>query len=255
MTPVQLAVVGLAAAAAGFVNALAGGGTLISFPVLTAVGLPAVSANVTSAVALCPGYLGATLAQRRDLEGQRSRIRTLLPVAAVGGLCGAVLLLHSGEAAFRAIVPYLILLASALLGAQAWIRNQLTRRQRGPASDDVSVLRAAVPIAAASVYGGYFGAGLSVLVLAILGVMVDDSLIRLNAVKQVVAFTVNLTAVAFFVFSGHVAWTAALAMSVAALAGGALGGRVAASVRPGTLRLAVSVVGVTVALVYLVRQQ
>src|SRR5689334_1922411 len=115
MTAAGLGVAALAAAGAGFVNALAGGGTLISFPTLTALGLPPVAANVTNSVALCPGYLGAAFAQMNDLSRQAGRLRALLPAGAVGGLAGGLLLFATGDAAFRALVPYLILLAALLL--------------------------------------------------------------------------------------------------------------------------------------------
>jgi uncharacterized membrane protein YfcA len=123
-------VIALAALAAGLVNALAGGGSLISFPTLTAVGLPAVVANVTNTLALSPGYLGATLAQRDQLQGQRQRILLLLPAAALGGLTGGLLLLGSDEALFRRLVPWLILAGSLLLAAQEPLRAWLLRRKR-----------------------------------------------------------------------------------------------------------------------------
>jgi uncharacterized membrane protein YfcA len=103
------------ALAAGAVNALAGGGTLITFPLLTAVGLPAVAANVTNTVALCPGYLGGTLAQAKDLKDQKRRLWILVPASIIGGVVGGILLLNTGEKLFRDLVPWLILLASALL--------------------------------------------------------------------------------------------------------------------------------------------
>src|ERR671929_401877 len=117
MSILQYLLVGLAAVAGGLVNALAGGGTLITFPVLTAIGIPAVAANVTNTVALCPGYLGATIAQANDLRGQERRLWLLVPAGIVGGVIGGILLLNTGERVFRAIVPFLILLASVLLAA------------------------------------------------------------------------------------------------------------------------------------------
>ena len=118
----------LAALAAGIVNALAGGGTLITFPMLTAVGIPAVAANVTNTVALSPGFFGGTYAQRNDLAGQKGRLWLVLPVSILGGVFGGFLLLRSGEKLFRDLVPYLILLASLLLAAQDSIRAWLTKR-------------------------------------------------------------------------------------------------------------------------------
>ena len=253
MSPIDFVLVGLAAAAAGAVNALAGGGTLISFPALMAVGIPAVSANVTNTVALCPGYLGATLAQARDLRGQKRRLRLLLPAAVAGGVLGGILLLETGERLFRALVPFLILLASALLALQeplrAWVLRRTGKAEAGAGAEKW----AALPVGLAAVYGGYFGAGLSVIVLAALALMLADSLTRLNALKQSVALSVNVAAAVFFVFSGKVVWPAALLMAVGALAGGALGGRLAGRLSPAALRWAVVAVGTVIGLAYLVR--
>jgi hypothetical protein len=244
----------LAAVAAGAVNALAGGGTLITFPTLLAVGVPAVAANVTNTVALTPGYLGATLAQGRDLVGQRGRLWMLLPAAVVGGVGGGLLLLGTSERMFREIVPYLILLASALLAAQkpvrAWVQRRLPDAAAGPARWHEA--RALVPIGLAAVYGGYFGAGLSVIVLAVLALALDDTLTRLNALKQAIAFATNTAAAVLFVFSGKTVWTVAGVMAVGAVAGGVLGGRLASRVEPETLRRAVVAIGVVVGVVYLV---
>ena len=243
----------LAGLAAGFVNALAGGGTLISFPMLTAVGVPAVAANVTNTVALCPGYLGATLAQLKDLRGQSRRLWLAVPAGVAGGILGGWLLLNTGERVFRAMVPYLILLASGLLAVQEPMRAWLLRRAWQTGRRSASEFWAALPLGLAAVYGGYFGAGLSVIVLAVLGLAIDDSLTRLNAVKQATALSVNLAAAFFFVFSGKVVWLAALAMAAGALTGGALGGRLAGRIKPGTLRRVVVVTGIAVAVIYLVK--
>jgi uncharacterized membrane protein YfcA len=256
MNELDYLLIGLAAVAAGAVNALAGGGTLITFPMLTAVGLPAVAANVTNTVALCPGYLGATLAQARDLRGQERRLRLLVPAAVLGGILGGILLLNTGERIFRMLVPFLILLASGLLAFQDQLRAWVFRRPKdaGTAVSGATDERwAALPVAAAAVYGGYFGAGLSVIVLAVLGLVLDDSLTRLNGLKQAISFSVNTAAAIFFLFSGQVVWPAALVMAGGALAGGALGGRLAGRIRPIVLRRVVVSIGVIVAILYFVR--
>jgi hypothetical protein len=252
LSALDLALAGLAAVAAGVVNALAGGGTLITFPTLTALGLPAVAANVTNTIALAPGHLGATLAQKRDLAGQRARVRRLVPAALLGGLVGGLLLLLTTERVFRHLVPWLILLASALLAVQERVRAWLLRRL-GVHTHASHEAWAVLPVFLASIYGGYFGAGLSVIVLAALGLLIDDSLTRLNATKQAIGFAANGAAAVLFLFSGQVHWVAALVMAVAAVAGGAAGGRLAGRVRPATLRLVVVTVGVVVGLIYLVR--
>lgn len=238
---------------AGAVNSVAGGGTLISFPVLTAIGIPPVAANITNSVALCPGFVGGILTQRRDLTGQKALMRTLLPAAAFGGIVGGVLLLHSGDRAFRAIVPFLILAASALLAAQDHVRRWMTRRGGGTSHLSLEGARAAVPVAIAAVYGGYFGAGLGVILLATLGVFIDDSFTRLNALKQTLAFSANLGAALFFLFSGKVLWDVALIMATGAIIGGSIGGRFASRVSPRALRRVVVALGLVVGLVYLVK--
>jgi uncharacterized membrane protein YfcA len=245
--------IGLAALAAGAVNALAGGGTLITFPTLTALGLPAVAANVTNTVALCPGYLGGTLAQVKELRGQGRRLWLVVPAGIIGGLCGGVLLMLTEERMFRALVPFLILLASGLLAVQGPVRAWVVRRAARSGSGPGSEAFVALPVGLAAVYGGYFGAGLSVIILAVLGLSLEDSLNRLNACKQAIAFAANIAAAVFFVFSGKVVWPVALVMAAGALIGGALGGRLAGRVKPAVLRWMVVGIGVLVAVIYLVR--
>lgn len=249
---IDLILVVLAAVAAGAVNALAGGGTLITFPMLVAVGVPAVAANVTNTVALCPGYLGATFAQMKDLRGQEQRLRFLVPASIVGGIVGGVLLLNTGERLFRDLVPYLILLAAGLLAVQGPVRAWLVRR-RGTGAGHPSEAWAMIPVGLAAVYGGYFGAGLSVIVLAVLGLVLDDTLTRLNALKQAISFSVNIAAAIFFLFSGQVLWLVALVMAVGALLGGVLGGKLAGKIQPSVLRWLVVTIGIVVAVIYLVR--
>jgi uncharacterized membrane protein YfcA len=252
LTPIDFLMLTLAAVAAGAINALAGGGTLITFPMLVAVGVPAVVSNVTNTVALCPGYFGGTLAQWNDLRGQKQRLWLIIPASIVGGVLGGVLLLQTGEKLFRDLVPYLILLATVLLAVQDSVRAWLTRRMAAGEGLKLEKLTW-LPVGLASIYGGYFGAGLSVIVLSALGLTLEDNLTRLNALKQAVAFTVNIAAAIFFIFSGKVLWPAAAVMAVGALIGGVLGGRLAGKVKPSTLRWMVIGIGVVVAIIYFVR--
>jgi uncharacterized protein len=252
LTPLDFLLAAFAALVAGAVNALAGGGTLITFPMLVALGVPAVSANVTNTVALCPGYLGGTLAQKKDLQGQGKRLWFVLPAAIVGGVLGGFLLLQTGEKLFKDLIPYLILLASGLLAIQDPVRAWLARRMgqaQGSGLEKLSWL----PVGLASVYGGYFGAGLSVIVLSALGITVNDSLTRLNAIKQAIAFAVNVAAAVFFVFSGQVVWSLAIVMAAGALIGGTLGGKLAGKIKPSTLRWTVVIIGVIISIVYFVK--
>jgi hypothetical protein len=255
LTLADLLLIAAAAVAAGMVNAIAGGGTLISFPALMAVGVPAVSANVTNTVALVPGYLGATFAQAKDLKGQERRLRLLVPTAVLGGLAGGLLLLNTSEKLFSALVPWLILLACGLLASQERVRRWVVTRsgQRDGSAGGQESAWVILPVFAAAVYGGYFGAGLSVIILAVLALVFDDTLTRLNGLKQALAFSTNVAAAAFFVFSGRVVWEAAAVMAVGALIGGALGGRLASRIQPTTLRRVVVSIGVVIALIYLVK--
>ncbi len=253
MEPFGFVFAALAALAAGFVNALAGGGTLISFPVLTAIGIPPVAANMTNAVALSPGYFGGTWAQWPDLRDQRRRLALFAGVGVLGGVLGAVLLALSSDRVFSFLVPFLILGASILMALQdrlrAWIKARAERLGRPSGGD----WQAAPFIGLASVYGGYFGAGLGVILIATLGLVLDDTLTRLNALKQAISFAANLAATVFFIFSGKVVWPIAAVMAVAALAGGALGGHLAGRVKPEVLRGIVVGFGLVVSAVYFVR--
>jgi uncharacterized protein len=253
MNEIEYLLVGIAAVGAGVVNALAGGGTLITFPTLVALGIPPIVANVTNTVALVPGYFGATMAQMSDIRGQVRRLWWAIPAGVVGGLLGGMLLLNTGEKVFRTLVPFLILLASGLLAVQDPLRAWLVRRAARAGSRHPAEAWAALPVGVAGIYGGYFGAGLSVIVLAVLGLVVEDNLTRLNALKQAIAFSVNIAAALLFVFSGKVVWPVALVMAVGALIGGALGGRLAGRIKPATLRRVVVTIGTLVGLIYLVR--
>jgi uncharacterized membrane protein YfcA len=245
----RFALAGGAAVVAGVANAIAGGGSLITFPVLIAGGLPAVSASVTNTIGMLPGYLGGTLAQRRDLAGQRAHIVRLLPAGAVGGVIGAVLLLHTGEAAFAMIVPYLILFSALLLAAQDRLRGWLVAHVEGGHSEAWAI----VPVGLAAIYGGYFGAGLGVMVLAALTVVIRDSLTRLNAIKQGVSLSCNVAAAVRLVFSDQVDWPIVEVMFLGSLAGGTLGGAIASRIPPGILRWTVVVLAVIVGVGYLIK--
>ncbi len=244
-------VAALAAFGAGGVNAIAGGGTLISFPTLVALGAGRVSANVTNTVALCPGYFGGALAQRSQLSGQRPRLVRLSIAAGLGGLTGSALLLATGEAAFTKLVPWLILMACALLGGQNYIRKWLgigTRPHGAPSAIGVGATYVV------SIYGGYFGAGLGIALLAVLGLVIDESLPRLNALKQVLALVINVVAAGFFLGSGRVLWSLVAVMAPMSLLGGLVGGKLVSRVKPATLRAVVVTYGTALALYYLLRK-
>ena len=242
----------LSAVGAGIVNAIAGGGTLITFPTLIALGLPAVSSNITSTVALCPGYLGATFAQRKDLVGQKKRTLYLLPAGAAGGIMGGFLLLNTSEKLFVQLVPYLILTASLLLALQEPVRRLIIKKTNNKKSKGILSL-SIVFVFLSAIYGGYFGAGLSVIVLTALGITINDSLTRLNALKQFISFSVNISAAVFFLFSSSVILTAAIIMIFGSLLGGFIGGKIAAYIKPQILRIIVVIAGIIIALIYFIK--
>lgn len=245
--------VGFTAIVAGVINALAGGGTLITFPTLLAIGIPPITANVTNTVALCPGFIGGILAQLKDLSGQRRRFWIFLSASAAGGVIGGVILLRTGERAFQALVPYLILLASCLIAVQGLIRIWLLRRSIKQDAKPKSEIWAVLMVGLAAIYGGYFGVAMSVVVLCLLGWMINDNLTRLNAIKQTVAFGANGASAVIFIFSGKVVWLIALVMAVGALIGGTLGGRLAGRIKPDTLRWTVVSIGIVLAIIYFTR--
>jgi uncharacterized membrane protein YfcA len=234
---------------AGAVNAVAGGGSLISFPALLAAGYPSVAANVTNSVALLPGYFGGSVAYRAELGEQRGRIRALLPTVFLGAAAGSALLLVSPAAVFEAIVPWLILGACALLALQPKAA-QLAQRH-GPGELSGAALHAA--LFGATLYGGYFGAGLGIVTLALLGVLLPDDIQRLNALKGLIALLVAIVSAGAFALFGPVVWDAALIVGVTCLAGGFAGVRVARRLSAQLLRTVVIVYGVAVAIAMMVR--
>jgi hypothetical protein len=223
---------------AGALNAVAGGGSFITFPALVFTGVPEVTANATNTVALCPGSLASVWAYRRHFHNIPGlSVRTLTAVSVLGGAIGAVLLLQTTNEAFRVIVPWLLLFATVLFAFGHWIRAQIQRFVTiGPIS--VLVIQLAVAI-----YGGYFGGGIGILMLAMLSLFGLKDLHGMNAIKTLQAGCLNAVAVAIFIAGNQVAWTQALVMAVAAVAGGYWGARAAQRLDPRLLRVVISLVG------------
>jgi uncharacterized protein len=252
MDLINFCIIALGGFAAGFVNAIAGGGTLISFPILVAVGIPAIPANVTSTVSLSPGYLAASFAQLKDLKNKKSLLLICLPIASIGGIIGGILLLNTGEKLFGTMVPYLILIASALLAIQEPLKKFLDKHKlSSKKAKRVSILFI-LSIMLASIYGGYFGAGLSVIVLAVLAFSLDETFTKLNALKQAIGFAVNLFTSVFFIFSGKVVWMAVLFMATGSIAGGWAGGKTAGKIKPVLLRYVVVLLGIAISIFYFI---
>lgn len=251
MTIIDLIILTLASFLAGIVNAIAGGGTLITFPALTALGIPALIANVTNTIALSPGYLAGALAQRKELFGQKRILWILLPVSLAGGLAGGFLLLRTGERSFRELVPWLILFATILLILQPLIRKWIGRLQEG-SHHRISVYWIFLFLLPAAFYGGYFGAGVSVIIIAILGVVINDTMNRLNALKQVIAFVINVATALFFIFTTSFNWTIVIVMATGSILGGMTGGRIAGMINPRVLRLTIIVIGFILSVIYFI---
>lgn len=236
-----------AAFAAGAINAVAGGGSLISFPALIAAGYPAKTANVTNTVALWPGYASGSLAYREELGRQKSRLLAL-SVASIGGaLAGSIILLATPSSAFEAIVPFLILFAIALLAFQEPLSRFALTHRLGAGDDGRVPFALQLATFGNAIYGAYFGAGLGIITLAFLTILLPDDIQHSNALKGMLSLIINAVAVAWFALFGPVEWAPAAVMAVGAIAGGYLGVGVARKLGRVWLRYAVIAYGLVVA--------
>ncbi|WP_459548876.1 sulfite exporter TauE/SafE family protein [Nocardia sp. X0981] len=244
MTWLEMLAVFGAGIAAGGINTVVGSGTLITFPVLLAIGLPPVTANVSNTIGLVPGSLSGAIGYRRELAGQRARVLRYSSASLLGAAVGAVLLLTLPEGAFTAIVPVLIIAALVLVVAQprlsAWVRRRQRESDSVPAHGGPLLL---ATIFGTGIYGGYFGAAQGVLLLALLGVFVHDELQRLNAVKNVLALLTNGLSAVIFIVIAEVHWTVVALIAAGAIIGGQLGAKVGRRLPPTALRAVIVVVG------------
>jgi uncharacterized protein len=229
---------------AGAINAVVGSGTLVTFPTLLAFGYAPVTANVSNNIGVLPGSITGAIAYRRELRGQRARVQRLAVGSVLGGAAGALLLLELPASAFDAVVPVLILLGCVLVIAQPWLSSRVAQRPHSVTHGGPLLF---VTVFATGVYGGYFGAAQGVLLMAFLGIFLNEDLQRLNATKNVLAGLVNAVASIIFVVVSHVAWGAALMLAIGSTAGGHLGGTLGRRVSPPVLRGFIVVVGVTAA--------
>jgi uncharacterized protein len=245
MTLLESVAVIVAGLLAGTINAVVGSGTLVTFPTLLALGVPPVTANVSNTVGLVPGSFSGAYGYRRELGGQRSRVARLGIASALGGISGGLLLLVLPESAFEAIVPALILLGCALVVLGPRISAATAHRRRAGSQGGVLLLAAVFGV---GIYGGYFGAAQGILLVAVLSIALADELQRINALKNVLAGIVNLTAAALFIVVADVDWQAALLIAIGSVAGGLLGARVGRRLPDSVLRGVIVVVGVSVSL-------
>lgn len=252
MELLEYVLLAVAAFVAGAINAVAGGGSLVSFPALVAAGYPAKVANITNTVALWPGYVGGSIGYAAQLSGQRRRILTLTVPSVLGAIVGSAILLYTSEDAFEAIVPFLILFAAGLMVVQPRL-GAFVARHRPDTRSDQTPFEVIAAVFVLAIYGAYFGAGLGILTLAVLGILLPDDLHRSNALKGLLSAVMNAAAVVYFAIWGPVEWLPAAVMAVAALAGGYYGVGVARRFSAAHLRLGVISYAVVVAIILLVR--
>lgn len=230
---------------AGMINVIVGSGTLITFPVLLAVGLPPVTANVSNSLGLVPGSLTGAIGYRRELAGQRGRLVRLGLASLAGGLLGAWLLLTLPSAAFDAIVPALIAIALVLVLLQPRLASAVkARRERdGNVPDERGGAVLTLGVGLCGVYGGYFGAAQGVILLGLMGMLLHDDIQRTNATKNVLALIVNAVAALFFLFAAEFDWTAVGLIAVGATLGGLIGAKVGRRLPPTAMRAVIVAVG------------
>jgi uncharacterized protein len=230
---------------AGIFNGVAGGGSLISFPILLGLGYPALTANITNTIGIWPGYLASAAGFRKEIGDQRTRLLRLAPVGLAGGIAGALLLLTTSVATFNDVVPWLVLGASALFAAQPLLRRALDRGSAHPRTRPVLLVAG---VFVASVYGGYFGAAMGVMFLAVLGLALPVSLAHTSGLRAVLSMIVNGMAAIVFLIHGGLAWEAVGLLALGSLVGGFIGAKVALALPAPALRVVVVVIGVGTAI-------
>ncbi|WP_127508268.1 sulfite exporter TauE/SafE family protein [Actinoplanes solisilvae] len=232
---------------AGAVNAIAGGGSLITFPLLVTLGLPGVAANVSNALSVAPGYVASAVASRPDLAGQGRRIVSIIPTIVVGALCGSGLLLFTPRSVFDFVVPFLLLLAAVMMAFQNRLRALAGRSHPRRSSRQVQVV-----VFLCGLYGGYFNAAMGLLLIAALALVLDEHLRRIAALKNVFSAVVGMTTVLTYSVFGPVNWAAVAVLAPATVVGGYVGAKTARRIPPEALRWTIVVFAVTVAIVLLV---
>ncbi len=232
--------------AAGAINTIVGAGSLVTFPLLLAVGYPPVIANISNTVGLIPGSVSGAFGYRRELQGQRGRLLRLCSAAALGGLTGGLILLAMPDAVFEGVVPFLIALACGLVLLQPVVSRWLERRATTSDAPKVDVGPGLlVGVYLGGIYGGYFGAAQGVLLLGLLGIGLNEHLQRINAAKNVIATTVNVVPALLFILVADVSWPVALLLGAGSVIGGQIGAKVGRRLPAPALRAVVIAVGIT----------
>jgi uncharacterized membrane protein YfcA len=242
MTWIEGALVVVAGMGAGVINTVVGSGTLITFPVLLSTGLAPVAANVANNVGLAPGSISGAVGYRKELSGSRSRVVRLSVAALLGGAVGALLLMVLPPGIFRVVAPVLIALALVLVVAEPWLGRHLVAWRRAASPHGSRTMIAA--IFSTSVYGGYFGAGQGVILLAVMGLLMAEPLQQVNALKNVLQAVDNVSSALLFIVVAHIDWLAVVLLAGGAIAGGQVGARVGRRLPQSMLRAAIVVIGV-----------
>jgi uncharacterized membrane protein YfcA len=243
VSPIEAIAILAAGLAAGTINTIVGSGSLITFPTLLAFGYSPVLANVSNTVGLVPGSLSGAIGYRRELAGQRGRMIRLGLAAAAGGLTGALLLLVLPATTFQRIVPILILGSVILIAIQPRLSRAMGDRRVAGAEHTVPLV---ITLYLTGIYGGYFGAGQGVIMMALLGVFLPDDLQRLNGLKNFLAVLINGVAAVLFILLSPIAWPAAILLAIGAIIGGQVGAIVGRRLPATALRVAIIVVGTVV---------
>jgi hypothetical protein len=231
----------LAGIAAGIANGIAGGGTFLAFPSLLAVGIPSLAANVSTCVGLTPSYIGGISGYRKEITQQRALLRTLGPACVLGAVTGCLLLVSFPSATFRSILPWLIASGTALFAAAPLITRRIAHIDSNHPARRISLVTGTVLIA---IYGGYFGAGMGILLMALMAVTLPFEIATMQGLRNILSTFINVAAAIVFLLGGHVALHAALGLFAGCLLGGIIGTKLLKRLSPNSVRVIVILFGV-----------
>lgn len=250
MNLLQVSALLLAGLVGGGLNAVAGGGSLITYPTLMAVGVPPLQANATNGIAVAPAYAAAAIGSRENLRGQKRRALGLIPTALVASVCGALLLLNTPHSVFEAIVPFLVLAATVLMAVGPWINRKVTALNGGR---DLHPVALHAGVFAGCLYGSYFNAALGLILIAVIAMSLSEKLVRVGALKNFCTMLVGIVTSVMYGIWADVAWWAIGVLVPATFIGGYLGARVFQRIPERPLRIAIVVYGLVLSAILLVR--